>query len=348
MKKCKKGIALLMVMMVILSFAGCSQKSDETSGDNNSTEQTGDATKAPDASSDSGEDTTYKIGFSQCILDSPFYVAMKDVAEDYAKELGVEFVYADAQNDVSKQNTDIQDLISSGIDALILNPVNAEGVQPGIEACKAAGIPVITVDRNVSDGNTAYVGRDNEEMGRLVGEALVELLGGKEKASGKILEIQGAAGDTVMMARRDGFENAIAEAPGLQVIQSAYCDYTRSKAVTATQDLIQSNPDIIAVYGHNDDMSLGALQVLQENGINDVVVTGVDGLMEAVKKIKEGAYAITAMNDPGSLGKAAVDTTLKILKGEAYDEYVDAGTGVIDKSNVDDFVDDSLTFAAMK
>lgn len=348
MKKCKKGFALLMVMIMLFSLVGCTKKSENTETDvTKAAEQTEDGKDSEDESS--GDlNTTYKIGFSQCILDSPFYVSMKDVAEGYAQGIGVEFVYADAQNDVSKQNTDIQDLISSGIDALILNPVNAEGVKPGIEACKAAGIPVITVDRNVSEGNTAYVGRDNEEMGRLVGEALVELLGGKDKASGKILEIQGTAGDTVMMARRDGFEKAVAEAPGLKVVQSAYCDYTRSKAVTATQDLIQSNPDIVAVYGHNDDMSLGALQVLEENGIKDVVVTGVDGLMEAVKKIKEGSYAITTMNDPGSLGTAAVDTALKILKGEAYEEYVDAGTGVIDSSNVDLYVADNLTFAAMK
>ena len=137
-------------------------------------------------------------------------------AEDYAKQLGVDFVCVSADDDVTKQNNDINDMISSGIDALILNPINAEGVAPAIEACQKADIPVITVDRNVNDGNTAYVGRDNEEMGRLVGEALVEELGGKDKAEGKILEIQGTAGDTVMMARRDGFEAAIAEAPGLE------------------------------------------------------------------------------------------------------------------------------------
>lgn len=179
-------------------------------------------------------------------------------------------------------------------------------------------------------------------------EALVEELGGKDKAEGKILEIQGTAGDTVMMARRDGFESAIAEAPGLEVIQSAYCDYTRSKAVTATQDLLQSNDGIVAVYGHNDDMSLGAAQVLQEKGVEGVKVTGVDGLMEAVIAIKDGKYSITTMNDPGSLLKVAMNTTLKVLNGEDYEEFVDAGTGVIDSSNVDDYVDDSLAFAAMK
>lgn len=294
------------------------------------------------------KDTSYKIGFAQCTLASPFYVSMKDAAEEYAKELGVELTVVSADDDVTKQNNDINDMITSGIDALIVNPINAEGIAPAIEACTKAEIPVITVDRNINEGYTAYVGRDNEEMGRLVGEALVEYLGGKEEATGKILEIQGTAGDTVMMARRDGFEAAVAEAPGLEVVQSAYCDYTRSKAVTATQDLLQSNEDIVAVYGHNDDMSLGAAQVLQEKGIEGVAVCGVDGLMEAVMAIEDGTYAITTMNDPGSLIKTAIDTTLQILNGEEYEEYVDAGTGVIDSSNAAEYVDESLAFAAMK
>lgn len=293
-------------------------------------------------------DASYKIGFAQCTLASPFYVSMKDVAEEYAKELGVELTVVSADDDVTKQNNDINDMITSGIDALIVNPINAEGIAPAIEACTNADIPVITVDRNINEGYTAYVGRDNEEMGRLVGEALVELLGGKDAAEGTILEIQGTAGDTVMMARRDGFEAAVAEAPGLEVVQSAYCDYTRSKAVTATQDLLQSNDNIVAVYGHNDDMALGASQVLQEQGVEGVAVCGVDGLMEAVMAIEDGTYSITTMNDPGSLIRAALDTTLQILNGEDYEEYVDAGTGVIDSENVADYVDESLAFAAMK
>ncbi len=293
-------------------------------------------------------DASYKIGFAQCTLASPFYVSMKDVAEEYAKELGVDLTVVSADDDVTKQNNDINDMITSGIDALIVNPINAEGIAPAIEACTNADIPVITVDRNINEGYTAYVGRDNEEMGRLVGEALVELLGGKDAAEGTILEIQGTAGDTVMMARRDGFEAAVAEAPGLEVVQSAYCDYTRSKAVTATQDLLQSNDNIVAVYGHNDDMALGASQVLQEQGVEGVAVCGVDGLMEAVMAIEDGTYSITTMNDPGSLIRAALDTTLQILNGEDYEEYVDAGTGVIDSENVADYVDESLAFAAMK
>lgn len=338
MKKMKKWAAALTAAAMLLTVTGCST----------STGVSNTGTSVSSQNADSNKDGSYKIGFAQATMASPFYTAMVETAKSYAKDLGVELVVVSADDNVTKQNNDINDMISSGIQALILNPVNADGVKPALEACEKAGIPVVTVDRNVSSGQTAYVGRDNEKMGHLVGEALIQLLGGKEKAEGKILEIQGTAGDTVMMARRDGFEAAIKEAPGLRVIQSAYCDYTRSKAITATQDLLQANPDIVAVYGHNDDMALGASQVLQEKGIKNVAVTGVDGLMEAVIAIKNGTYAITAMNDPGSLIKSAMDTALKILKGESYEAYVDAGTAIIDSSNAAEYVDASLPFAAMK
>lgn len=358
MKRMKKWMAVFTAAALIGTMAGCSATteatSDESSGSDTKQEQeTKEAKETKEATgttevSEKTSDGDFKVGFAQCTMASPFYASMVDAASAYAKEIGVEFTYVSADDDVTKQNNDINDMISSGIDALILNPINAEGVKPALEACEKAGIPVITVDRNISEGQTAYVGRDNEKMGNMVGQALVEHLGGKESAKGKILEIQGTAGDTVMMARRDGFEAAIKEAPGLEVIQSAYCDYTRSKAITAVQDMLQANPDIVAVYGHNDDMSLGAAQVLQEKGIENVAVTGVDGLMEAVIAIEGGTYAITTMNDPGALIKAALDTCVKVLNGESYEEYVDGGTAIIDANNAAEYVNKDLPFAAMK
>lgn len=294
------------------------------------------------------EEAGWKIGFSQCTLASPFYTTMKDVAEAYAEELGIEFSCVSADDDVVKQNNDVNDMIASGIDALIINPMNEEGIKPALEACEAAGIPVITVDRSVSEGATAEIGRDNKTMGNMVGTKLAELLGGEE-AEGVLIEVQGTSGDAVMMARRDGFHEAFeAACPNVEIVQSAYCDYTRSKAVTAVQDLVTSHENIIAVYGHNDDMSLGAAQVLQEKGIEGVLVAGVDGLMEAVIAMNEGNYAVTTTNDPGSLLKVAMDTAITILEGGEYEEFVDAGSVLIDETNVADYVNEDLAFAAVE
>lgn len=328
----KKILAVLLAVVTTISLAGCGGKAV------NETEQTKSTNETKD---------TFTIGFSNCSQDTPFFANMTPIIEDYAKEKGLKVVSLNADNDVSKQNKDIQDLVSRGIDVLIVNPVNEDGPSAGIEVCNKANIPVITVDKNVKAGNAAWVGRDNKEMGRQVGERLVELLGGSEAANGTILEIQGTAGSTTMMNRRDGFHEAIEKAPGLKIVESSYCDFDRSKAIPATQDLLQANKDVVAIYGHNDDMAMGASQVVKEQGFNDVLVCGVDGLMESVLAVKSGQYACTASNDPVLLGQTAVDTAIDLMNGRQVEAFVDAGTIIIDSTNVDEYEDESLDFATM-
>jgi len=282
------------------------------------------------------------IGFSQATLQSPFYVQLKSGAEEAAKANGDQVIVLDANNDVSKQNNDIQDLLTRGVKVLIVNPVNPEAVAPALAAADDAHVPVMTVDRNVKGNVVTYVGRDNEKMGEISGKAMVARLIHDGKPHAKIIEIQGDAGGTVMAARRDGF-NKIAKAAGMTIIMGPYCDYVRSEAVTAMQDLLQAHSDVDAVYAHNDDMALGALQVLRESGRKDVLVSGVDGLSEAVKQIASGdQYVATAVNNPIALGEVTIATAQKIAAKTAVPKFVDAGTSVIDKATVDQFTTTSL------
>ena len=281
------------------------------------------------------------IGFSQATLQSPFYVQLKNGAEAAAKADGDQIVVLDANGDVNKQNNDIQDLITKGVKVLVVNPVNPDAVGPALSAASDAHIPLLTVDRTVHEGAVTYVGRNNEHMGALVGQAMVAHFG-NHAAGVKIIEIQGDAGGTVMMARRDGF-NRVVQAAGMKVVLGPYAEYVRSNAVTAMQDLLQSNPDVKAVYAHNDDMALGALQVLRENNRNDVVVAGVDGLSEAVKDIAGGdQYIASALNDPVKLAEVTVHTAQQVAAGQKEPAFIDAGTAAITKQNVSDFSTDGL------
>lgn len=279
------------------------------------------------------------IGFSQVTLQSPFYVELREGAEAAAATENDELIFLDANGDVSKQNNDIQDLITRGVDVLILNPVNPEAVIPSIEAAREAGIPVITVDRPVTEGAVTHVGRDNVEMGRLVGEAVVAAL---DNEASKIIEIQGDAGGIVMMNRRDGFHSA-AEAAGMTIVEGPYAEYIRANAVVAMQDILEANPDVRVVYAHNDDMALGALQVLRESGRDDVLVAGVDGLSEALGVMAEGGqYVATALNDPRYLGDVTIQTARKVVAGEEVPDFINAGTTLVTPDNVGEFGRDSL------
>jgi ribose transport system substrate-binding protein len=291
------------------------------------------------SSSDSGGQKT--IGFSNVTLQSPFYVGVRDAVEKEAKAKGVKLVFLDANGDVAKQNRDLQDLQTRGVDGVLVNPVNPEAVKPSVESLVKQDIPVVTVDRPVTSGSTAHVGRDNVEMGRLVGEqAKKELTDG-----GKIVELQGDAGGDVMKDRRAGFEGVFKGDSKVKIVRGPYSEYIRANAIKAMQDLLQANKDVKAVYAHNDDMALGALKVLQDNGLaGKVKIYGVDGLMEAVKQIPSGDYSATALNDPATLGKLAVDTLLDSLDGKTVEKNIDAGTTLVDQDNADKFVG-SATFA---
>lgn len=283
-----------------------------------------------------------KIGFSQVTLQSPFYVQLKAGAEAAAKAGGDTLIFLDANGDVSKQNNDIQDLITQGVSAIIINPVNPEAVAPSLDAAKAAGIPVITVDRPVSSGAVAHIGRDNKAMGKLVGEAVVARLKADGVTHAKIIEIQGDAGGSVMADRRDGFHAAL-EGSGHTIVEGPYAEYIRANAVTAMQDLLQANPDVKVVYAHNDDMALGALQVLKESGRNDVLVAGVDGLSEALGVMAEGGpYVATALNDPQYLGDVTIQVAREVAAGKSVPAFVDAGSQAVTAANVAEFPRDAL------
>jgi ribose transport system substrate-binding protein len=283
-----------------------------------------------------------KIGFSQVTLQSPFYVQLKEGAQAAAKANGDELIFLDANGDVNKQNNDIQDLLTRKVNVLIVNPVNPDAVAPSLDAASRAHVPVITVDRAAHGSVAAYIGRDNVKMGELSGKALVAALKKKGVTSGKIVEIQGDAGGTVMQDRRKGFHNAF-NGTGFKVVEGPYSEYIRANAVTAMQDLLQANADLKAVVAHNDDMALGAMQVLQEANRKDVLVAGIDGLSEALNAIESGnQYVATALNDPRYLGDITIQTAEQVAAGKKVPSFVDAGTEVVTKDNVKKIKHDGL------
>lgn len=334
----KKLLLTLGFALIIGLLAACG------SNDNSSSDEEG----TTDENAVENEESI-KIGFSQPTLESPFYISLIEGAEAEAEKLGVDLQVVDAQNDIEKQNSDVQSLLTNDIDVLLLNPTNPSAVTPSIKAAEQANVPVITVDRDTDQDVTAYIGRDNEDMSRVAGEVAVELLGGEGKAKGKIIELQGDAGGTVMMARHDGFHEIIAKEDGIEVIEGPYSDYIRAKAVSAMQDLLQAHPDVDLVYAHNDDMALGAIQVLkQANKLDDVKIVGIDGLMEAIKQIDQGTFDATVLNDPIKLGELAVQTAVKVANGEEVEKYIDGGTGLVTSDNVSDYLDEDFDFAVIK
>lgn len=294
----KKWTAWLLVLTMVL-MAACS------------TEQPGSS------SEQETKDGDFKIGLSISTLNNPFFVALKDGAEEQAAELDATLTVADAQNDAAKQVSDVEDMIQKGMDLILINPTDSEAVGAAVQSANDAGIPVITVDRNAESGEVvAHVASDNVAGGKLAGEYMVELVG----EGGKVVELEGIPGASATRDRGQGFNEAIDGK--LDVVAKQSANFDRAQGLTVMENILQDNKDIVAVFAHNDEMALGAVQALNSAGMSDVKVIGFDATDDAVKAVEDGTMAATVAQKPTEIGKLGVEAAVHYLKGETVEESI--------------------------
>jgi ribose transport system substrate-binding protein len=339
MKKRIFAIVLTMVMVLGL-FAGCGesestkapdQETEQTSADKNETETTG-----------SNAEDKFLVGFSQCTMNHPFRVAMVEENVAYAKENypNMEIIVTDGNNDASKQVSDVEDLIARGIDALIISPLTSEALTDVCERAMEKGIPVIALDRNVNTEVTSFIGAENKPMGVASAKLLAEMTEGKAR----IIEIQGTAGASVTNDRHDGFIEELANYPEMEIISEQYCDYLRENAMLYMEDMLQrfGPGEIDAVYAHNDEMALGALEAIRAAGRDDedIKLIGMDGTEVAFEAIKAGDMSFTVVYP--YCAPEGVQYTYDILTGKEVGERIELDTAVVSSENVDEWIGKGL------
>lgn len=298
--------AILFVSLSAILLVGCS------------TEAPGSNKDSEGAASDSGEGSA-KIGLSISTLNNPFFVTLKDGAEAEAEKQGIDLTVVDAQNDPAKQVSDIEDLIQQGVDVLLINPADSSAIAAAVESANNAGIPVITVDRSAEGGEVvAHIASDNAAGGKMAGEFILEQLGGE----GNVVELEGIPGSSAARERGEGFHSAVDSVEGIEVVAKQAADFDRAKGLTTMENIIQSSSDIKAVFAHNDEMALGALQAIEAAGLTDVIVVGFDATKDAVKAVEEGRMKATVAQKPTVIGETAVATAVKVSKGEEVEASI--------------------------
>jgi len=299
----KKLSIIASLFMAILLLVGCSL---ENGADN----------KETDSSNDDGE---MKVGLSISTLNNPFFVTLKEGAEQAAEKEGVELIVVDAQNDSAKQINDIEDLIQQNVDVILVNPTDSSAITAAIESANQANIPVITVDRSAEGGEVvSHIASDNVEGGKMAGEYLVELL----PEGGNIVELEGIPGSSAARERGEGFHEVIDNVENIEVVSKQAADFDRAKGLTVMENILQGQSDIKAVFAHNDEMALGALEALQAQGMNDVIVIGFDATDDAVKAVEAKEMAATVAQKPALIGETAVMSALKLMNGETTEEFI--------------------------
>jgi ribose transport system substrate-binding protein len=254
------------------------------------------------------------IGLSVSTLNNPFFVDLRDGAQRMATELGLELLVTDAQDSVSTQINDIEDLVQRGVAVLIVNPTDSAAVVPAVMAANAAGIPVIAVDRGVDGGTLAYfIASDNVAGGSSAGEFICEQLGGM----GPVVELEGIPGVSATRERGQGFNDYVSQnCPGVTVVARQTANFNRAEGLSVMENILTAQPDIAAVFAHNDEMALGALQAIEASG-RDILVVGFDATDDAVAAVEACRMGATVAQLPAQLGAQAVEAAHGIITGGA-------------------------------
>lgn len=278
-----------------------------------------------------------KLGLAVANLQADFFNQIKQSVEAYAKEKGIEVITVDAKGDSATQVSQVQDLITQNIDALIYIPAGATAASVPTKTAKAAGIPVVNVDRNAdgAPGDT-FIATDSVNSAKQVCDYIAKQAGGK----GEMIIIHGQKGTTPEVDRSKGCGEALAAYPDIKVVGELWSEgWHQDEGFKLTQDLLQANPNVSIIFGQADALALGAAQATKVANLGHKVwIAGFDGDVAALKALKEGVFDVTATQQTQGMGRLAVDSAIKLVAGEtvAPEQLQDAT--LTTKDNVEQFI----------
>ncbi|WP_102346153.1 sugar ABC transporter substrate-binding protein [Bacillus sp. Marseille-P3661] len=326
----KKTYLLMIAILTAFVLSACA-------GPQESSPNTAPANTAP-AEKGEASDSDFVIGALWSATSVPPVQVIKNRIEEVAAESNGTIVNMDAQFDPQTQATQARNLITQGVDAVFVNVIDPEGIVPSVKELKDAGIHVIIgtlpVSPSADEYITSFVGPNNIKAGNLAAELMQEALG---EAGGKVAIIEGDPGITVT-ERTAGFEQAL-EGTNVEILEKQVSQqWDRSNALAIMQNYLTKYPDLNGIFVHNDDMAMGAIQALKQEGkLDQVTVIGLGGTFEAVDAIKAGEMYGTVTEDLVWTAEMQMEVAQKAINGEQVEKVIDVPVGKLTKDNLDSF-----------
>jgi len=272
------------------------------------------------------------IGFSQVGSESGWRTSFSESVKAEAEKRGITLKFSDAQQKQENQIKAVRSFIAQGVDAIMIAPVVETGWKPVLREAKRARIPVVILDRNVDVTNKSLfltrIASDFVEEGRRAAQWLMD----ETEGNCKILELQGTVGATAAIDRMKGFNEVIAKYPNAEIVRSQTGEFTRTKGKEVMEAMLKaenSGKGICALWSHNDEMAIGAIQAIKEAGLKpgeDMLVVSVDGVPDYFKAMADGEANATVELNP-HLGAPAFDVIEAYLKGDRKVEKLITTTG---------------------
>ena len=273
-----------------------------------------------------------KIGYTCMDGTNPFFVTLEASIREVVEAHGDQLISLDPQNSNEKQISQIEDLISQGIVAMFVNPVDRDGIIAGLDKLKEAGIPMFGFDTEVADMSylVSYAGSDNYNAGFVCGEDLVA----KCPEGGNIIVLDSPTMQSVV-DRTDGFLAAI-EGKGFTVVSQIDCMGNQEQGNLNGTDALTAHPDAVAIFGGNDPTALGAYAAAEAAG-SKALIYGVDGSPDIKALIADGKVTGTGAQSPMSIGKTIAEVYYKVEAGETVEARYPIATFMINADNVAEF-----------
>ncbi|MBP1872337.1 D-galactose-binding periplasmic protein [Ensifer sp. M14] len=280
------------------------------------------------------------IGVSMAQFDDNFLTVLRNGMSDYAKTLsGVDLQIEDAQNDVSKQQSQIQNFIAAGVTAIIVNPVDTDATAAMSKIAADAGIPLVYVNREPVNVDTlpekqAFVASNEQESGTLQTQEICKMLGGKGKAVVMMGELSNQA---ARMRTKDIHDVLATEAcKGIEIVEEQTANWSRTQGSDLVTNWLSAGLEFDAVISNNDEMAIGAIQALKAAGrsMDSVVIGGIDATQDALAAMAAGDLDVTVFQNAAGQGKGSVDAALKLAKGEAIEKKVYIPFELVTKDNM--------------
>lgn len=322
----KKHLLLLLVSIMLVTLVGCGQSS-----------------KSGEVPKDTADKKEIKIGFAQMCNDVAWKIAETNSVKAEIEKRGYQMVFTDAQWKTEKQVADMEDLITQGVDYILLAPNDYEGYTSALESAKEAGIPVIVLDREVKGkvgvDFVTCISSDFVWEGQQCAKWL-QAKKGEKGGKMRIVEITGTPGASVTRDRSNGFKKVVDADKDMEIIVSQVGDFDRATAEKVMTNIIQSTGGKFdAVYCHDDEMSLGAIKALKAAGIaptKDVFVVAIDGQKAGKESIEKGELSAVVTCTP-VLGSYALEAIDKLVAKEKVEPRVYVTDYIYDASNIKEY-----------
>lgn len=338
----RKILVICMVLIVCLvAFTACQPTAPAASASASEAASAAATEAASAAATTSAAAAGEKIviGATYQDLQNEYIKQLETIAQAYAKEKypDVEFIVADGEGDPAKQVAQIENFIAQGVNAIIMDPIDANGCQPGAQKAVDAGIPIIGLCAQITDQSilTSFVGSDDVYAGEVEMQKLADVLGGK----GKIAIIEGKLGISAQVQRLEGNNNILAKYPDMEIVLDQTGNWSREESMTLVENWIQSGKEFDAICAHNDEEALGAYKALEAAGLQDKIpVVGIDAIPDAVQSVKDGGLACTVLQNSTAQAQTSFDVAVKAAMGEAVDALYPIPFELVDETNIDDYM----------